>query len=94
MFRNNSPAYTNSFSLSPLPDDPPSSPGEHVHHHQHLHFPPLLTFEDTTPVFSVGSSTGVFEIHLDYIEKFGVDLGFWIAVALAYGEFLGDREVS
>jgi hypothetical protein len=55
---------------------------------------PLLTFEDTTPVFSVSSSTGVFEIHLDDIGKLGVDLGFWIAVALAYCEFLGDREVS
>ena len=55
---------------------------------------PLLTFEDTTPVFSVSSSTGVFEIRLDDIGKLGVDLGFWIAVALAYCEFLGDREVS
>lgn len=54
----------------------------------------MLTFEDTTPVFAVGSSTGVFEIHLDDIGKLGVDLGFWIAVALAYCEFLGDREVS
>jgi len=53
---------------------------------------PLLTFEDTTPVFAVGSSTGVFEIHLDDVGKLGVDLGFWIAVALAYCEFLGDRE--
>jgi len=53
---------------------------------------PLLKFEDTTPMFSVSSSTGVFEIYLDDIGKLGVDLGFWIAVALAYCEFLGDRE--
>ena len=58
-FRNNLPAYTNSFSLSLLPDDPPSSPEEHVHHQQHLHFPPLLTFEDTTPMFSVGHHAGI-----------------------------------
>jgi len=45
-------------------------------------------------MFAVGSSTGVFEIHLDDIGKLGVDLGFWIAVMLAYCEFLGDREVS
>jgi hypothetical protein len=45
-------------------------------------------------VFSVGSSTGIIEIHLDDIEKLGLDLGFWIAVALAHGEFMGDREVS
>jgi hypothetical protein len=75
----------------------------HLHHHNHHHLhlsraafglAPLLTFEDTTSVFSVGSSTGVFEIHLDEIGKLGLDLGFWIAVALAYGEFVGDREVS
>ena len=59
VFRNNSPAYTNSFSLSPLLDNPPSSPGEHVYHQQHLHFPPLLTFEDTTPMFSVGHHAGI-----------------------------------
>jgi len=53
---------------------------------------PLVTFHDTTPVFSVGSSTGVFEVHIDKVGKLGVDLGFWIAIALAYGEFLGDRE--
>jgi hypothetical protein len=45
-------------------------------------------------VFSVSSSTGVFEIHLDEVSKLGVDLGFWIAIALAFGEFLGDREVG
>jgi hypothetical protein len=96
--KNNTPARTNSFTMSPLPDDPPPTPGG-THQH-HLHFSraasgltPLLTFEDTTPVFSVGSSTGIFEIHLDDIGKLGLDLTFWIAVALAYGEFLGDREV-
>lgn len=45
-------------------------------------------------MFSVGSSTGAFEIHIDDIGKLGLDLGFWIAVALAYSEFVGDREVS
>ncbi len=55
---------------------------------------PLITFHDTTPVFSVGSSTGVFEVHVDEVGKLGVDLAFWIAITLAYGEFLGDRDVS
>ena len=104
--RNNAPTSTNSFSLSPLPDGPPPTPtssreGRAAAHYDLESSParppdsaPLLTFEDTTPVFAVGSSTGVFEIHLDNIGKLGVDLGFWIAVALAYCEFLGDREVS
>ena len=98
--KNSAPAHSNSFTLCPLPDDPPPTP-EVTHHHHHSHLSRgafglahLLTFEDTTPVFSVGSSTGVFEIHLDQIERLGLDLAFWIAVALAYGEFVGDREVS
>lgn len=98
--KNNTPASANSFTLSPLPDGPPPTSADNHHHHHHHHSPaayglaPLLTFEDTTPVFSVGSSTGAFEIHIDDIGKLGLDLGFWIAVALAYSEFVGDREVS
>lgn len=98
--RNSAPAHSNSFTLCPLPEGPPPTPdATQHHHHSHLSrgtfgLAPLLTFEDTTPVFSVGSSTGVFEIHLDEIRKLGLDLGFWITVALAYGEFVGDREVS
>jgi hypothetical protein len=98
--KNSAPAHSNSFTLCPLPDGPPPTPeASHHHHHSHLSrsafgLAPLLTFEDTTPVFSVSSSTGAFEIHLDEIERLGVDLAFWIAVALAYGEFVGDREVS
>ena len=97
--RNGAPTQTNSFSLSPLPDGSTLASTEGSHHH--LHSPqmahdlsPLVTFHDTTPVFSVGSSTGVFEVHIDQVGRLGVDLGFWIAIALAYGEFLGDREVS
>ncbi len=97
--RNSAPTQTNSFSLGPLPDGPTLTPTEGTHHHFHssqiAHGPtPFVTFHDTTPVFSVGSSTGVFEVHIDEVGKLGVDLGFWIAIALAYGEFLGDREVS
>ena len=95
--KNSAPAHSNSFTLCPLPDGPaPTAEATHHHHLSRAAFglAPLLTFEDTTPIFSVGSSTGVFEIHLDDIEKFGLDLGFWIAVALAYCEFVGDREVS
>jgi hypothetical protein len=101
--RNNAPTHTNSFSLSPLPDGPLPALEENAgHHHLHFsHFPqavpgqvPLLIFHDTTPVFSASSSTGVYEIHLDEVGKLGVDLGFWITIALAYGEFLGDREVE
>ena len=103
VLRNNGPTHTNSFSLSPLPKEPPPPAPENAGHH-HMSFSnisqvvpgqvPLLIFHDTTPVFSVSSSTGIFEIHLDEVSKLGVDLGFWIAIALAFGEFLGDREVG
>ncbi|KAI0309997.1 hypothetical protein OF83DRAFT_1179008, partial [Amylostereum chailletii] len=56
---------------------------------------PLLTFTDTTPVFTVRASSGVLEIDLDEVGRLGrlgVDLGFWVAVSLAYGDFLTDRE--
>lgn len=33
----------------------------------------LLTFKDTSIVFAVGSSIGVFEIHLDDIRKLVID---------------------
>jgi hypothetical protein len=101
--RNNAPTSTNAFSLSPLPDGPPPTPVHDGKGNAHRDLEcsqawagptPLLIFEDTTPVFSVSSSTGAFEVHLDEIGKIGVDLAFWIAVALAYCEFLGDREVS
>jgi hypothetical protein len=98
VLRNGAPTQTNSFSLSPLPDGSTQAPTEGSHHHLRpspmSHGPaPLITFHDTTPVFSVSSSTGVFEVHIDEVQMLGVDLGFWIAIALAYGEFLGDREV-
>ena len=98
--RNNAPTHTNSFSLSPLPNGPPPVREENAGHH-HMHFShavpgpvPFLIFHDTTPVFSAGSSTGVFEVDLDAVDQLGVDLGFWITIALAYGEFIGDREVG
>ncbi|KAI9435462.1 hypothetical protein H4582DRAFT_2079572 [Lactarius indigo] len=92
--RNSAPTQSNSFSLSPLPDWADGDCRlEGAHSSQIAHGPaPLVTFHDTTPVFSVSSSTGVFEVHIDEVGKLGVDLGFWIAIALAYGEFLGDRE--
>ncbi|KAH9017388.1 hypothetical protein EDB85DRAFT_2016413, partial [Lactarius pseudohatsudake] len=91
--RNSAPTQSNSFSLSPLPDGPTVAPTESAHSSQIAQGPaPFFTFHDTTPVFSVGSSTGVFEVHIDEVGKLGVDLGFWIAIAMAYGEFLGDRE--
>ncbi|KAF8207511.1 hypothetical protein K438DRAFT_1713561 [Mycena galopus ATCC 62051] len=53
--------------------------------------PPLLTFTDSTPTYSTTVS-GL--LSLDELEaaRLGVDAGFWVAVALTYLEFLGERE--
>ena len=71
--RNNAPASTNSFLLSALPDGPPPTPksdreGQVAVRHDlessqagPLDSAPLLTFEDTTPVFAMSSSMAVFE---------------------------------
>ncbi|ETW79617.1 hypothetical protein HETIRDRAFT_452741 [Heterobasidion irregulare TC 32-1] len=56
--------------------------------------PALLTFADTTPVFTVRSSSGVLELRADALAALGVDAAFWVALALAYADFLGDRDVS
>jgi hypothetical protein len=55
---------------------------------------PLLTFHDRTPVLTVRSLTGLLEINQSEEILLGVDTSFWIAVALAYLEFLEEREVS
>ena len=56
--------------------------------------PPLITFHDRTPVWNFGSTTGLLEIDLAMERELGVDRAFWITVALAYLEFLTEREVN
>lgn len=55
---------------------------------------PILVHHDRTPVFAVGSFTGLVEIDAGKEHALGLDRSFWIAVALTYLEFLEDREVS
>jgi hypothetical protein len=55
--------------------------------------PPLLTFHDQTPVLTVRSLTGLFEIDRAEERALGVDTSFWVAVGLTYLEFLEEREV-
>ncbi|KAI0041677.1 hypothetical protein FA95DRAFT_1526240 [Auriscalpium vulgare] len=101
--KNNTPAHSNSFTLSPLPPMAPAAvpvpPTAAKPHHPHLHHTdlppaptPLLTFHDTTPVYAVASASGVLEFDAEDLAELGIDVTFWIAVALTYLEFLGDRE--
>jgi hypothetical protein len=74
---------------------------------------PVLTYTDTTPIFSVSQMTGVLAIDLGALGVTGnkevdqsesmpesesnkecVDVGLLVASAMAYLDFLGDREVS
>ncbi|KAH8077403.1 hypothetical protein BXZ70DRAFT_703395 [Cristinia sonorae] len=56
----------------------------------HLH--PLVTFHDTTPVWTVRTTTGLLDVDEVAIRALGVDLSFYVAVALTYLEFLEERE--
>lgn len=55
---------------------------------------PLLTFHDTTPVWTVGNTSGLLEVDETGVQALGVDLSFYVAVALSYLEFLEEKEVS
>lgn len=54
---------------------------------------PLLTFTDRTSTFSV-ATTGLIEVNKGMERQLGINPSFWIALALAYLEFLADRDVS
>ena len=76
----------------PIPTSPasPGSPGVLA---PNPHPYPLVTFHDTTPVFTVGNTTGLLEVDEKGIQALGVDLSFYITIALSYLEFLEEREV-
>lgn len=94
------PQHSQSPPTPPAPTSPPSSAqSHHTPHSPHFpHLPPrpipLLTFHDRTPILTVRSITGVLEIDQNEEKLLGVQTSFWIAVALTYLEFLGERDVS
>lgn len=54
----------------------------------------LLTFYETTPTFTMGSPTsGIVELDEGIARLLGVDRGFYIAVCLAFLQFLEDKQV-
>ncbi|KAF8588088.1 hypothetical protein K439DRAFT_1613840 [Ramaria rubella] len=54
---------------------------------------PLLTFTERTSTFSV-NTTGLLEINKGMERQMGVEPAFWIAVALAYLDFLTERDLQ
>jgi len=53
---------------------------------------PVLTFHDATPLIGTHSTSGTIELDHGVARALGVDPSWWIAIALAYIEFLDDRD--
>lgn len=94
MLKNNRPSHSDSFTITLLNRPSPQPPGSGHRISQIIPMTPtpLLTFHDRTPVLTAASVTGLLEINRAEERILGIDTSFWIAVALAYWEFLQDRE--
>ncbi|KAG6879356.1 hypothetical protein C0992_003400 [Termitomyces sp. T32_za158] len=106
VFKNNRPSHSNSFALSrlltnadisPTPTHLSSPPPNSLPETSRLPtsptvLPSLLVYHDRTPMFTVGTFTGLLEIDQAEEQLLGVETSFWIAIALTYLEFLEERE--
>ncbi|KAG5644288.1 hypothetical protein DXG03_008774 [Asterophora parasitica] len=107
VLKNHRPSHSNSFTLSRVPATNPLSPPPPYAStlsqvtpvdNSRLSVlgpalpPPVLVFHDQTPILTVRSITGLIEIEKTEEQMLGVDVSFWIAVALTYLEFLEERE--
>ncbi|KAF8658424.1 hypothetical protein AX16_001975 [Volvariella volvacea WC 439] len=103
--RNNRPSNSNSFTLSRIPESkviqppPPYTSTAESPISAPLPAPtplpappPTLIFHDQTPTFTAYAITGLLEIDKGEEQFLGVDTAFWVTIALAYLEFLEDRE--
>ncbi|KAI0790182.1 hypothetical protein BC629DRAFT_1582130 [Irpex lacteus] len=88
--KNSAPSHSSSFTLSPLPNatSTPSSSGPSPSATP----VPLLTYHDRTPAWKVSSTQGTLEMDTQQERDLGVHPSFYIAVALAYLDFLTERE--
>lgn len=92
MLKNHTPSHSSSFTLSPLP--PAAVPLGHDLDPDSSAPTPILTFHDRTPVWTVRSTHGLIELDTEQIRLLGVEMSFYVACALTYLEYLGEREVS
>jgi hypothetical protein len=53
---------------------------------------PILTFRDTTPLLSSGTTQGVLTLDEGMVKVLGVERGFWICLALCWLEMMEERE--
>lgn len=54
---------------------------------------PIVAFTDSTPILRATPS-GTLSIDTEAVRVLGVETAFWVAVSLAFFEFLRDRDVS
>ncbi|KAG2131678.1 hypothetical protein DEU56DRAFT_813831 [Suillus clintonianus] len=94
LFKNSRPSHAASFTITQLnrPNSQPPGPGHRLSQIIPTTPTSFLTFHDRTPVLTAASVTGLLEIDRAEERVLGIDTSFWIAVALAYWEFLEDRE--
>jgi hypothetical protein len=93
IFKSSPTSQTASFTLTPF--NPLPSAGNLLPQAIPVTPPtPLLTFHDRTPLLTAASVTGLLVIDRAEERMLGVETSFWVAVSLAYWEFLEDREVS
>ncbi|OBZ74363.1 hypothetical protein A0H81_05215 [Grifola frondosa] len=91
IIKNHAPAKSYSFTLSPVPPPTPALSADQ----SPVPVPPLaplLTFYDSTPVWTFRCNSGVIEIDEDRARALGVQPSFYVAVALTYLEFMSERE--
>ncbi|KAI0084343.1 hypothetical protein BDY19DRAFT_987561 [Irpex rosettiformis] len=85
--KNSAPSHSSSFTLSPLPN---TITGQST---SYAPTPiPLLTYHDRTPAWKVSSTQGILEMDPRQERELGVHPSFYIAIALAYLDFLTERE--
>ncbi|EJD43525.1 hypothetical protein AURDEDRAFT_125688 [Auricularia subglabra TFB-10046 SS5] len=88
-------SYTSAFELDVRPPEPATPTASPVPERAIAvpppRPPPLMTFLDETPVLSV-RTTGTLELNPKLEARLGVERSFWISIALAYLEFLEERD--
>ena len=95
ILKSSRPSQTASFALTPFNSSPSApSAGNRLSQVIPASPTPLLTFHDRTPLLTAASVTGLVEIDRAEERMLGLDTSFLITVALAYWEFLEDREVG
>jgi len=81
-----------SFTIQASQEFHPPTSSSSAPHPQLAPTTPVLTFHDITPLIGTRSTSGTIELDHGVARALGVDPSWWITVALAYIEFLDERD--